>query len=256
MKKLQLLMLVLAVSTATIRAQVGTTFTDEESNLKFKITAVGEENTVEVGVNSNYSGDVIIPKEVIYNGSKYTVPRIGEKAFGSYTENRVTTSVSIPETVTSIGANSFLNCKALTSVSISKYVRYIETDAFAYCSNMTEVNVEDMDAWVQIDFANGRANPVCNSEKIYSNGQLVTDVVLTDVPEIGSYAFYYCTSIKSISVPSTVKEIGKQAFYSCTGLSNLYIEDFDSWAKLNLKTKNHTLLSIEKMVKYTVRVMS
>ena len=65
--------------------------------------------TAEVTSNTNdkYSGSVSIPKEVSYNGKKYSVTSIGERAF--YDCSRLT-SVTIPNSVTSIGENAFDTC--------------------------------------------------------------------------------------------------------------------------------------------------
>ena len=65
--------------------------------------------TAEVTRNTNdkYSGNVSIPKEVSYNGRKYSVTSIGNSAF--YNCNSLT-SVTIPNSVTSIGNSAFYGC--------------------------------------------------------------------------------------------------------------------------------------------------
>ena len=65
--------------------------------------------TAEVTVNSDsgYSGRVNIPSSVSYDGTSYSVTSIGEKAF-SYCDDL--TSVTIPNSVTSIGYMAFYCC--------------------------------------------------------------------------------------------------------------------------------------------------
>ena len=70
-----------------------------------------EEHTCEVTYGStncnSYSGDIIIPSVVQYGGNEYTVVGIGERAF-SYCRDLAT--VSIPSSVTTIGAYAFYHC--------------------------------------------------------------------------------------------------------------------------------------------------
>ena len=53
-----------------------------------------------------YSDKVVIPASVTYNGSTYSVTSIGDYAF-SYCSGLA--SVTIPNSVTSIGSNAFAN---------------------------------------------------------------------------------------------------------------------------------------------------
>ena len=96
----------------------------------------GEEVTVtnETGEsNSNsYSGDVVIPSSVSYEGKSYSVTSIGEYAFQNCFH---VTSVMIPETVVSIGDFAFSVCTSLTTVEIPNSVNEINTNCFANCGD-------------------------------------------------------------------------------------------------------------------------
>lgn len=62
--------------------------------------------TVYVTYNS-YSGSVVIPSTVTYSGTTYSVTSIGDTAFY---ECRGLTSVTIPNSVTSIDSSTFEKC--------------------------------------------------------------------------------------------------------------------------------------------------
>lgn len=81
------------------------------------------ENTATVTYRDNnhnsYSGNIIIPNTVEYNGVTYTVTAIGSSAFQSCSD---LTSVIIPSSITSMGSNAFYGCSGLTSVTIPNSV--------------------------------------------------------------------------------------------------------------------------------------
>ena len=53
-------------------------------------------------------------------------------------------------------------------------------------------------------------------EKAYRNG------VTYEVRGIGDKAFYQCTGLTGVSIPTTIREIGESAFEGCTSLSSFY----------------------------------
>ena len=63
--------------------------------------------------------------------------------------------------------------------------------------------------------------------KYIDNGSKTVDIPSTidgyKVTEIGGGAFYGCTGLKSVTIPSSVTEIGWSAFGDCTGLTSINI---------------------------------
>ena len=58
----------------------------------------------------------------------------------------------------------------------------------------------------------------------YTEEQGVTEVIVPDgVTEIGSEAFYRCSSLTSITLPDSLTEIGSEAFYECSSLTSITI---------------------------------
>ena len=94
---------------------------------------IEKSNTAEVIIYQDgieYSGDIVIPEKVIYNGEKYTVTSIGNNAFHNC---RNLTSITIPNSVTSIGELAFWNCSNLTNITIPNSVISIGLRTFEYC---------------------------------------------------------------------------------------------------------------------------
>ena len=170
-----------------------------------------------------------------------SVTSIGEWALSGCTG---LTSIEIPNSVTSIGSDAFNGCTGLTSITIPNSVTSIEEYAFYDCSGLTAVHIGDLAAWCGIDFASANANPLYYAKNLYLNGELVTDLVIPDsVTSIEYAAFYNCTGLTSIEIPNSVTSIGGSAFYDCFGLTSVVIGNsvtsigYDAFARcFGLKT--------------------
>ena len=77
-------------------------------------------------VRGAYSGDVVIPDEVVIDGKTYVVTAIGPNAF----ENMDITSVSIPPHVMTIGDYAFHSCDDIREIDLPNSVTTIGSSAF------------------------------------------------------------------------------------------------------------------------------
>ena len=143
--------------------------------------------------SSDYSGAIVIPKTVTYNGKTYSVTSIGDCAFYKCYG---LTSVTIPNSVTSIGDCAFYKCYGLTSVTIPNSVTSIGERAFNKCSGLTSVTIPE------------------------------------GVTSIGDDAFYDCSSLTSITIPSSMTSIGAHAFSDCSSLTSVHITDVAAWCNI------------------------
>ena len=198
-----------------------------------------DDRTVEVTESPyGYAGDVVIPAEVMYDGSTYSVTTIGDWAFSNCYD---LTSVSMPS-VTTIGNSAFYDCDALTSVHIPASCTSIGINPFAGCTALKEIVVDDnnpnyssadgvlydkgkttligwptaegeIDIMPSVTTIGGWAFRYCSS---------LTSVSMPSVTTIGVGAFEYCSSLTSIDIPASVTMIGDYAFYGCSSLTSVY----------------------------------
>ena len=165
--------------------------------------------------SDEYSGNVVIPSTVKYNGTTYSVTSIGNYAFAGC---KGLTSVTIRYSVTSIGNQAFEGCSGLTSVTIPNSVTSIGDDAFWNCSGLTSIVV---------DSENTKYDSRDNSNAIIetATNTLIAGCKNTTIPNsvtsIGDDAFYNCGGLTSVTIPNSVTYIGWAAFSGCSGLTEI-----------------------------------
>ena len=156
---------------------------------------------------SGSGGAVVIPSEV--NGIPVRQVGNGSRPIFGYSNTSVT-SITIPDSVTSIGKYAFSGCNSLTSITIPDSVTSIGESAFGICTSLTSITIPDSVTSIR-DFTFGG----CNS--------LTSITIPSSVTSIGYMAFASCISLTSITIPSSVTSIGIQAFELCISLTSITI---------------------------------
>ena len=151
------------------------------------------------------------------------VTEINDYAFYNCTS---LTSVTIGDDVTSIGYDAFWGCTALESITIPDSVTSILGYAFDDCTSLERVNITSIKSWCNIGFDFTSSNPLYYAHNLYLDGELVKNLEIPeDVTSIKQYAFYYCTSLESVTIGEGVTSIGRDAFYGCASLESITIPD-------------------------------
>lgn len=179
---------------------------------------------VTIGNNITRIGDYAF---LYFEMTSVTIPdsviSIGHSAFR---ECKGLTSVTIPNSVTTIGEYAFQYCESMTSVTMGSGVTSIDKYAFSNCTGLTRVNISDLSAWCKIDFGHSSSNPLSYAKYLYLDGVLVEDIIIpADMTEVKPYVFANCEKLKSVTMPDGVTSIGRYAFHSCSGLTNITIPD-------------------------------
>lgn len=168
------------------------------------------DHTVEVSKHPKgfYHDDVVVPSQVKFGSSTWTVVQVGDNAFQLCAS---LTSVTLPETITSIGVRAFQYCP-LSSITIPNAVTTIGTSAFQDCYNLESLMLP----------ASLTSVP---ASMCYNSPQLQSVTIPDGVTSIGDYAFYKCSALKTASIPNGVTSIGEYAFYGCSQLSGVTLPE-------------------------------
>ena len=142
-----------------------------------------------------------------------SITTIGDSAF-YYCD--VLTDITIPNGVTTIGDSVFYRCVGLTSVTMPDSLTTLGDNPFRYCSNLSSF-------YGKFTSADNRCLIVDGVLKSFAPAGLTEYSIPDGVTSIGNHAFYYCSSLTNITIPNSITSIGNHAFYYCRALTRVTI---------------------------------
>lgn len=205
---------------------------------KAQLTYSTNGSSITITGYSGPGGSVVIPDTI----SGLPVTTIRTNSFTSCTN---LTGITVPASITNIGALTFNRCTSLTNIivnatnptysslngvlldknqttllqcpggktgglQIPTNVTSIGSSACLSCSNLASVTIPDSDTSI--------------GDSAFSSCTSLTNVTIgTGVTSIGTFAFRNCTSLTSILIPNSVTNIGSVPFYGSTSLTNVTI---------------------------------
>ena len=129
-------------------------------------------------------------------------------------------SIVIEEGVTSVGRQAFAFCDNLKSVTIPTTVTKIGAGALGVNKCLTTIIVDKNNTvFDSRNDCNAIIKTADNELMIGSN----STVIPNDITQIADYAFLGCKSLTSINIPEGVTRIGDGAFNACTALKGIHI---------------------------------
>lgn len=151
-----------------------------------------------------------------------SVTTIPQEAFSGST----LTSITLPESVTTIGANAFAFCNSLKTFDVPAQVSFIGNGAFKSCASLTAINVAEEN----VDYISGSGVLFTKDRSTLIQYPANRTYASVEIPEqvttIAPEAFLGAQKMTSLTISKTISTIGARAFGDCQALNAVKV----SWA--------------------------
>ena len=185
-------------------------------------------NVIKIG-DGAFKSDRYLRTVDLSKATKLTA--IGQEAFYSLSVSTIT----IPNTVKTIGIDSFSNCTNLSTITLSSALTSIPEGAFCRCRKLQTITIPATvtsigtdafrlcDVLNKVTFASGSKLKTIGDHAFRYDEKLASISLPASVTSIGIFAFAGCNALTSFTIPSTSKlsSIGERAFENCmfTGIT-------------------------------------
>ena len=216
----------------------------------------GSDSEVELSYYGGSDKTVIIPSTIEHNGKTLTVVAIGSYALGMDAQH-YTTTLSIPDTVRTLGPNAFGHMNILLELWIPISLDASSGTPFARCNTLIDINFtagteeghnydehsikntpwyQSRNSLKEVDFKHGirSIGDYTLYDGNFNNWNLNNILTIPHgVETIGDYAFAKCNQISKISLPSTLTKIGTATFRGCDSLSEFIVSNGNAYSSIN-----------------------
>ena len=179
--------------------------------------------------------NLVIPEQIPCRGTKmlYQVTDIADNVFNGRTD---IISISLPESLHTIGNSTFEGCTALTGINLPENLYVIENAAFKGCENLTSVMMpENLQHVGEEAFSGCKAlknvmiaalkDKTIAAATFYGCENLAKVVIPEGITTIGNEAFSGCVKVSDVIMPKSLTTIGEQAFNGCTAITTVSIPE-------------------------------
>ena len=161
-----------------------------------------------------YSGTINIPESIIYEGSKYTVTKMGSYAFDCQNDLQ---SIYIPRTVKDVEPYAAIKAEKLNRVNVAdeSQLENIGEQAFKLCIGLKRFVFDGSS--LKLNTIGNAAFSGCTAlEKVLWNGK-------SELKTIKDYAFFKCTSLNNFDMPNTTLSVGNSSFRYNASLTDIHL---------------------------------
>ena len=156
----------------------------------------------------NKSGTELHQYALGLTASSYTAPNNVETISDGAFSGSSLQSITLPDSVHTIGNYVFQGCRSLTSVTLPNNLQSIGYFAFADCRSLTSLTLPDPVESIGISTFDG-----CTS--------LSSLTLSSSLKTISNRALYNCPELTSLTVPASVTSIGNEVFAFCSKLESI-----------------------------------
>lgn len=190
---------------------------------KFLVDSDKDEATL---LANGYSGEVVVPEKVTWEGVDYPVVAFSDQCFYNSSVSTVKIpntvvilgeacfkssgiqSIEIPSSVTMLGKDCFSQCEYLYNVILPNSITKIPYGCFWYCSSLASIKIPSS------------VTSIGSYAFAYSHG--LHNIELSEgIISLGLGCFSDCTNLKTLKLPKSLEELGNDVFNGSTNLKEI-----------------------------------